>query len=121
MFERNYEIVVEHNARANSSHTLSLNAFADLTNDEFKAKYLGLLPSADDLLIRLNSRESAIEGMDLVEESDLPASVDWRKKGAVTAVKDQGSCGMQCCLSLSSFLFHFNNLYLHLLYRFLFR
>lgn len=117
VFEHNYEIVVEHNTRSNSSHTLSLNAFADLTNQEFKDKYLGLLPSADDLLIRLNSREFAIDGPDLVEESDLPASVDWRKKGAVTAVKDQGSCGMQSFfLSFCCFLIHFINLYPHFLF-----
>lgn len=96
VFEGNYEIVVDHNARANSSYTLTLNAFADLTNHEFKARYLGLSPAVNDKVIRLNSRESAIEGSDLVEESDLPASVDWRKNGAVTAVKDQGSCGMRC-------------------------
>lgn len=100
MFEQNYQIVVEHNTRANSSHTLSLNAFADLTNREFKAKYLGLSPSANDLLIRLNSRESGVEGPDLVELSDLPASVDWREKGAVTEVKDQGSCGMHSLLTI---------------------
>lgn len=94
MFAQNYEFVVQHNARQNLSYTLSLNAFADLTNHEFKAKYLGLSPSSSDLLIRLNSGSGAIEGPDLVKESEIPSSVDWRKQGAVTGVKDQGSCGM---------------------------
>lgn len=94
VFEQNYEYVTLHNARPNSSYTLSLNAFADLTNHEFKAKYLGLSLSASNLAIRLNSEQVGIEGPDLVKESDLPSSVDWRKQGAVTEVKDQGSCGM---------------------------
>ncbi|KAG8389914.1 hypothetical protein BUALT_Bualt01G0028500 [Buddleja alternifolia] len=93
VFEKNYEYVIQHNANANSSYTLSLNAFADLSNQEFKAKYLGLSTSANDLLIRLNSDSVEIEGQNLVEESEIPTSVDWRKEGAVTGVKDQGSCG----------------------------
>ncbi|KAL0391936.1 UNVERIFIED_CONTAM: Cysteine proteinase RD21A [Sesamum radiatum] len=100
VFEQNYEYVTRHNARPNSSYTLSLNAFADLTNHEFKAKYLGLSLSASDLAIRLNSEQVGVEGPDLVKESDLPSSVDWRKQGAVTEVKDQGSCG--ACWSFST-------------------
>ncbi|KAK4481416.1 hypothetical protein RD792_012306 [Penstemon davidsonii] len=96
VFEENYEYVTQHNRMANSSYTLSLNAFADITNNEFKAKYLGLSLSKSDPAIRLNS----IEGQNLVKESDVPSSLDWRKKGAVTGVKDQGSCG--ACWSFSA-------------------
>ncbi|KAL0366078.1 UNVERIFIED_CONTAM: putative cysteine protease RD21C [Sesamum radiatum] len=87
VFEQNYEYVTRHNARPNSSYTLSLNAFADLTNHEFKAKYMGLSLSASDLAIRLNSEKVGVERPDLVKESDLPSSVDWRKQGAVTELK----------------------------------
>lgn len=108
VFEENYAYVSHHNSLGNFSYSLSLNAYADLTQHEFKAKYLGLSPSPDDLIIRLNRGSSPVEGLNLVRESDIPSSLDWRKKGAVTGVKDQGSCGMQYFLFidfLSKYLF----------------
>lgn len=72
---------------ANSSFTLSLNAFADLAHHEFQLSGLGLSASAVKL-DRRNVREP-----DSLDE-EIPASVDWRKEGAVTQVEDQGRCGM---------------------------
>ncbi|KAG4205571.1 hypothetical protein ERO13_A04G111600v2 [Gossypium hirsutum] len=69
-----------------SSYWLGLNEFADLSHDEFKKMYLGLRP---DVRRRSQSTKDFSYG-DVVE---LPKSVDWRKKGAVTPVKNQGSCG----------------------------
>ncbi|KAL1814991.1 hypothetical protein ACET3Z_017565 [Daucus carota] len=70
-----------------SSYWLGLNEFADLSHEEFKEKYLGLKV---DLSTR---RESNPEDFIYKDVVDLPKSVDWRKKGAVTNVKNQGSCG----------------------------
>ncbi|KAL6995742.1 cathepsin L [Sarracenia purpurea var. burkii] len=87
VFEDNYAFVSRHNSMPNSSYSLSLNSFADLTHHEFRASRLGL---AVKDLTRLNFRPSEEPSSVL----DVPSSADWRKSGAVTSVKDQGSCGI---------------------------
>ncbi|WCJ28574.1 xylem cysteine peptidase 1 [Euphorbia peplus] len=67
-----------------TSYWLGLNEFADLSQEEFKNKYLGL---NTEFPRRRNAGEFSYRDV------EAPKSVDWRKKGAVTAVKNQGSCG----------------------------
>jgi len=59
--------------------------FSDLTAEEFKLYYLGY--KANDQTT--TKTRSQWENVNVA----LPDSLDWRKKGAVTAVKDQGQCG----------------------------
>uniref|UniRef100_A0A453KCV0 Granulins domain-containing protein n=1 Tax=Aegilops tauschii subsp. strangulata TaxID=200361 RepID=A0A453KCV0_AEGTS len=65
---------------------LGMNRFADLTNDESRAAYLGAIPSSQG--------RHAVGGRYLHDGAEtLPESVDWREKGAVAPVKNQGQCG----------------------------
>lgn len=98
VFEDNLAFVTHHNTLGNSTYTLDLNAFADLTHHEFKTSKLGLSLSANDL-IRLK-QPNPVQESGPVRDVGLPDSVDWRKEGAVTNVKDQGSCG--ACWSFSA-------------------
>ncbi|KAK6149162.1 hypothetical protein DH2020_016687 [Rehmannia glutinosa] len=83
IFKDNVEFIEAFNEAGTRSYKLGINAFADQTNDEFKAARNGLKVHK---LPKITSFR--YENM-----SALPSSMDWRKKGAVTPIKDQGQCG----------------------------
>lgn len=88
IFKENLKHIDERNKMV-SNYWLGLNEFADMTHEEFKNKYLGF--KVDQLPENRQSSED-FSYRDIDVEA-IPKSVDWRKKGAVTPVKNQGSCG----------------------------
>jgi len=80
IFKKNLEKIAEFES-VPQTHTVGVNLFSDRTEAEMK-KMNGY--KADKYAQRNNVA---------IEETDLADSVDWRTKGAVTPVKNQGQCG----------------------------
>lgn len=85
VFLDNFAKIMHHNMMNTEEEgfSMELNQFADLSEKEFKMR-LGLK--------RINSQSNDVE---FTDNSDVnaPDSIDWREKGAVNPVKDQGQCG----------------------------
>jgi len=89
VFRDNLKYIDEHNAAADAglhSFRLGLNRFADITNEEYRNTYLGVRTKPERKQ-KLSARYQA------ADNEALPETVDWRTKGAVAAIKDQGGCG----------------------------
>lgn len=85
IFKYNARKVASHNS-AKKDWSMALNKFADLTEEEFAARYIGGYKPAK------KERNVAAQHTN-VDPRNLPDSVDWTQQGAVTPVKNQGQCG----------------------------
>lgn len=83
VFQANHKFIEQENAKG-LSYKLGHNEFSDLTHEEFKAFALGG-PMKHTPGVATNHEDEV--------EDDGEQSVDWRTKGAVTEVKNQGQCG----------------------------
>jgi len=97
IFAENLAFIVSENS-LNRGYKLAINKFSDLSTGEFAATHL-----TKRLRTNFSATESILGthlGTHLYTGHELPSSVDWTQKGAVTPVKDQGHCGS--CYAFSS-------------------
>ncbi|XP_072303960.1 cathepsin K-like [Eucyclogobius newberryi] len=88
LWEKNLEQIWRHHqevAAGKYNFTLGLNHLADMTAEEVNEKLNGLKPE------KLNTARNAT--LKKLSDSTVPRSVDWRQRGLVGSVQNQGMCG----------------------------
>ncbi|NXX38826.1 CATL1 protein, partial [Tricholaema leucomelas] len=87
VWEKNLRRIQRHNrqeAQGQHSFRLAMNHHGDLTEEEFNQLLNGFSPARWDEPALIFKASAALK---------TPAEVDWRAKGYVTPVKNQGHCG----------------------------
>jgi len=86
-FEKLAEII-RHNADKSQTWKMGVNQFTDMNMEEMKAMFGYNAKMAD-------SRRASMPRAPQVHmaASQIPTSVDWRDKGCISPVKNQGGCG----------------------------
>ncbi|KAF6327532.1 hypothetical protein mRhiFer1_008251 [Rhinolophus ferrumequinum] len=86
VWEKNMKMIELHNreySQRKHGFSLAMNAFGDMTNEEFRQVMNGFQ----------NRKQKNGKMFREPIFAKIPSSVDWREKGYVTPVKNQGQCG----------------------------
>lgn len=85
-FQNTLQTIAKHNADPDRSWTMGVNQFSDMSDEEFDQK---VLMDPQDC--------SATHGRSVLDKANaginLPEHLDWREKGVISEVKNQGHCG----------------------------
>ncbi|KAK1427443.1 hypothetical protein QVD17_16129 [Tagetes erecta] len=89
IFNANFRYIEQHNSR-NSSYKLGLNKFADMSPQEYRLLNNG----AKNMHSRRKFNNVKSDRYSVYSGDVIPDFIDWRNKGAVAPIKDQGlTCG----------------------------
>ena len=90
IFSSNLEKISIFNQNRNNTYNLGINNFTDITSNEFNRLYL-----SEKHYFNLGSRSNKynLHNPNFYKNERIPVSIDWRAKGFVTDVKNQGGCG----------------------------
>lgn len=86
IFQQNLKTIGELRRLEQGTGEYGVTMFADLSHEEFRSTYLGFRPD-------LQQENEIPFPMAKIPDVELPNEFDWTTKGAVSEVKDQGSCG----------------------------
>eukprot|EP00096_Caligus_rogercresseyi_P011720 TRINITY_DN4704_c0_g1_i1.p1 TRINITY_DN4704_c0_g1~~TRINITY_DN4704_c0_g1_i1.p1 ORF type:complete len:373 (+),score=89.60 TRINITY_DN4704_c0_g1_i1:2-1120(+) len=84
-FVDNLRIIDAHNVNPLRTYNMGVNKFTDLTDEEFSEGYMGYKRAPGFAKKTVATSRS--------DPKSLPKHVDWREKGAIGVVRDQGHCG----------------------------